>query len=453
MPGTIELDSPARPAAPATGFTVVSSAAGGPKTAEERGTDRMDYADFVIVGGGLSGTAVAWQLTRRAAGRVILLEQELSLGTHATAQNAAMIRHLVEHPAMARLAREGATTLLDPPADLAGAFEAILGTRHSVRRCGSILAAASDAGCRSLRAMQADAREAGLPTEWLSPAAIARRVPGLEPQEIAGGVWCDRDGIADPDAMVQAFARLAGAAGAEIRRDTTALGAEINGGRITAVKTNRGDIACGVVIDAGGAWARRLSRDLGGSDLPLRPFRRHIAVTAPLPAASGWPIIWDLERGFYARPESGRLLISACDETRWTPCRPPSDPEFLFDLGRKSAILFPHVEFAIAQSWAGLRTFPADGRFVLGPDPAIAGLYWAAGLGGHGVTTCTATARLVADSILDGPSAELLPFLPARLLAVPTAADSAPTTPSPRHAAPSALPASTPRGAPGVTGE
>jgi glycine/D-amino acid oxidase-like deaminating enzyme len=380
----------------------------------------MEYADFVIVGGGLSGAAVAWQLTRRGAGKVLLLERETSLGTHATAQNAAMIRHLVEDPAMARLAREGATLLLAPPADLAAAFDQILGTPQSVRPCGSILAAATEPGCAPLRQMLADAKAAGLSAEWLSPAEIVQRVPGLEADAIAGGVWCAHDGVADPDAMMQAFARMALASGAEIHRGVSALGADLNGSRITAVRTSEGRIACGGVIDAGGAWARQLALELGGSDLPIHSYRRHIAVTAPLPAAANWPIIWDLERGFYARPESGRLLISACDQEHWPACRPPSDPEFLFDLGRKSAVLFPRVEFGIAQSWAGLRTFPNDGRFLLGPDPRLEGLYWAAGLGGHGVTTCGATARLLVDTILDGPGSELAPFLPARLLPLST---------------------------------
>ena len=105
----------------------------------------MKYADHVVIGGGLAGTAVAWQLARRGAGSVRLLEREPSLGTQATAQNAAMIRRLVEDEAIAALAREGARLLDDPPDDLAAALSERLGSTPAIRKCGSILVAQSAA--------------------------------------------------------------------------------------------------------------------------------------------------------------------------------------------------------------------------------------------------------------------------------------------------------------------
>lgn len=375
----------------------------------------MEYADFVVVGGGLSGAAVLWQLARRDLGRVVLIEMEQSLGIHASAQNAAMIRRLVENPHMAALARAGAAVLADPPTDLRQALERILGREPLVRTCGSILCAATEPGSAKIRTMLEAGREAGVEAQWIEPAEIARRVPGIEASSLSGGAWCAADGVGDPDALLQAFVGAARAKGASVLTGVQAVGAQCMADRLVAIDTNRGRIACGCAIDAGGAWAAGLARSLGAQALPLQPYRRHIVVTAPIAGTTDWPIVWDLERGFYARPESGRLVVSACDQEAWPPGVPTTNPEVLVGMAHKAAELFPSLAFPVARTWAGLRTFPPDEAFVLGPDPNLQGLYWAAGLGGHGVTCCAATGRLVADAV-EGDSEQLRPFLPERLL-------------------------------------
>ncbi len=360
----------------------------------------MKYADHVVIGGGLAGTAVAWQLARRGAGSVRLLEREPSLGTQATAQNAAMIRRLVEDEAIAALAREGARLLDDPPDDLAAALSERLGSTPAIRKCGSILVAQSAAGRSGLETMCEAGGAAGVGAELVEPAAVAEMVPGIDATKISGGVFCASDGITDPHALVHALAAAAERAGAQISTGVRAKGARIERGRLVGVETDRGTIPCGAAIDAAGAWAGALAREIGTRPPPLRPHRRHIAVTAPIEGAQGWPILWDVERGFYVRPESGRVMMSGCDQEPFRACSPPTDSAFLGPMAAKAQILFPSIDFPIARSWAGLRTFPPDGRFLLGPDPHIEGLYWAAGLGGHGVTAAGAVGRWAAGAIV-----------------------------------------------------
>jgi len=114
----------------------------------------------------------------------------------------------------------------------------------------------------------------------------------------------------------------------------------------------------------------------------------------------------------YFRPESGGLLLSACDEERFAPCEPPADPANRELLAAKAARAFPRlVDLPIMRSWAGLRTFPGDRRFVVGPDGTVPGLFWVAGLGGHGVTSAWEVGRLAAAAILrdEPPPPELDP--------------------------------------------
>jgi glycine/D-amino acid oxidase-like deaminating enzyme len=376
----------------------------------------MESADFVIVGGGLAGASLAYQLCRRGAGSVALVEQEPAFGTQASAQNAAMVRQLVEDEAVAALAREGARFLETPPADLAATLDDLLAGAPLMRRTGSVLVAGTRAGRRSLIAMAEAARRAGVEASLLEPAQVGALAPGVDPGALSGGAWCPEDGVTDPQALVDAFLRRVREMGGRALAGVRAESARLVGERIVAVETDRGTIPCGTAIDAAGAWASRVAASLGAPTPDLLPHRRHIAVSSPLEGFGDWPIVWDVERGFYARPESGRLLFCACDEDPVPAGVPREDPAVLESMAAKAAALLPGVELTVARSWAGLRTFTGDRRFVIGPDPQVGGLHWLAGLGGHGVTVSGAVGRLAADLLLDPlPPPEAASFDPARL--------------------------------------
>ncbi len=127
------------------------------------------------------------------------------------------------------------------------------------------------------------------------------------------------------------------------------------------------------------------------------------------------PFIWDIESELYFRPESSGWLLCACDHTLVEPGEPPIDPTVVADLARKLAARFPALAgLPIAKVWAGLRTFAADGNFVVGPDPSVPGFHWLAGLGGHGVTCSAALGEITARSLLGNQRPEDAVFLPNR---------------------------------------
>jgi D-arginine dehydrogenase len=174
------------------------------------------------------------------------------------------------------------------------------------------------------------------------------------------------------------------------------------------------------VVNAAGAWAAALGREAGGLDLPLVNYRRHLFYTGELAGVNpDDPWVWDVERGFYVRPESQGLLLCACDQDP----RPPEDtqvaPGACDLLAGKAESLAPALgELPLARHWAGLRGFLPDDRFAIGLDPVLGGLLWVTALGGHGLTTCAAVGELAARA-LDGVDDPLLEELaPARTLAL-----------------------------------
>ena len=113
------------------------------------------------------------------------------------------------------------------------------------------------------------------------------------------------------------------------------------------------------------------------------------------------PFVWHEDDGVYFRPESGGVLMSPCD----VEAHPVADPQYD---DRQRDVLAERIdstfgalgEWRIGNGWACLRSFAPDQRFVIGADPHVAGLYWVAGLGGHGVTASWAVGRLAARVIL-----------------------------------------------------
>jgi D-arginine dehydrogenase len=356
----------------------------------------METARIAIIGGGIAGLATAWFLARRGEKGVVLLERERELGRHSTGLNAAILRTPGRDPVIEAMARRGAEFLRAPPA---GFSEVPL-----LDPCG-VLMATAPAGSAMLpwerRLAERDDVE-GLPASRAFSVAPHFRAEGLRLW------WLPREGRIDNAALVEGFARGARRAGVRIETEASvrellvaaegaAAGVRLENGReIRAERT---------LIGAGG-WAERLGR-AAGSRVRLQPTRRHLLVTEPDTRVDPrWPVVWVETDPFYARPESGGLLLCGCDEVDVDPDRLAVVPEVRELVLAKAARFLPRFQDArVAHFWNGVRTLTRDGRFVIGPDPDVPGLHWAAGLGGHGMGCAAAVGELAADLLIDGKSA------------------------------------------------
>jgi D-arginine dehydrogenase len=366
----------------------------------------MIEARAVIVGAGFAGGSTAFHLARRGIGRVVVVERERRAGVHSSGRNAAMVRQVVAEPAIAGLARQGARAIQA----LSSAPEPV-----EFRARGSLLLA-SGARLETLRREADLAREAGLPAEWWSRAQAVARVPVLSGADFEGGCFCPSDGVVDIAALLQHYLRGAEESGAQVVLGEEAVELVVEGGKVAGIRTGDVVVRAPAVVDAAGAWAGRLGAEAGGLRIPMRALRRHLVFTGRFPRASpDWPFVWDVAHEVYFRPESDGLLLSPCDESECAPGIPEVDPAAIELLSEKVRRHLPGLgDLPVARSWAGLRSFAPDGRFVIGPDPALPGLFWAAGLGGHGVTSSAGVGALAAE-LVERPERDAgNPFSPAR---------------------------------------
>ncbi|MCB9687374.1 MAG: FAD-binding oxidoreductase [Alphaproteobacteria bacterium] len=355
--------------------------------------------DVVVVGAGLAGLATAWHLAPRA--RVLVLDQGEQAGAEASAQNAGMVRRLGEDPYERALAVRTAAWLSDPGEDWEG--------RAPSRVVGAVLGLARDP--QHLHDGVAHLRARGVAVA--QPADPVGVAPILAGSPLTAAWWVPDERVADAWSLIQGFLAGLRRHGGALRTRTRVLGLRTDAGRVTGVDTDQGPIEAGRVLLAAGAWSAGLVAPLG-LRRPLIPLRRTLVQTLPHPASRpDHPWVWIDDEGVYARPEGGGWLVSGCDEAVDPPSggpgsRGPLDPALAALALDKIARFLPALADArVAGGWSGLRTFAPDRRPVLGEDPELAGLWWAAGLGGFGVTCGYAVGEVVA-TWMDGRTVDWL---------------------------------------------
>lgn len=352
------------------------------------------HTDVLIVGAGFAGAATAFHLARErggAPGSILLVEQEELPGAHASGRNASFLRQTEHEPTVRRTGAASRAAFL----------------RHRERldyqEVGSLLLGRREA----LEAMR---EPEIIESRYLSAAEVAERVPPVAGHAFEAALLTPGDGVLDTWALLNLYLEGAREGGAELLTKCEVLAAE--GGPPYRVTTSRGIFETDVLVDAAGAWASPVAAMLGIDGPPLVPFKRHLFVLEDVgPIDPGWPFLWDVERGFYFRPESGGLLFSICDEEASRVLEETVRPGIEEELAEKILSHLPRLEGArIRRVWSCFRTKASDGRFVIGPDPTRQGFFWVAGLGGHGMTCSWEIGRLAARALLgDPPPPELDP--------------------------------------------
>jgi len=368
----------------------------------------MQTADVVIIGAGFAGAATAYHLAQRGVRNVLILEREAVPGVHASGRNAALAFSILSDEVETSLAIEGLRFLAQPPDSF--------GSDPLFEPLGS-LQVAGDGGLAGLRASEQLASRVGLPCDIITAAAAVQRVPVLADGTFTVALWNPHDGVVDIHALLQGYLAGARAGGARIeyRREVRAIGVE--GKRIARIETDAGVVSTPCLVNAAGAWAGRVGELAGVGTRSLAPRRRHLLQTlVDHPIDRRWPFVWHNDVDLYFRPERDGLLMSPCDATPHPAREPIADQGAQELLATKISRAFPRLAGArVSSMWACLRTFARDERFVIGPDPDVAGLIWVGALGGHGMTTSYGVGRLGAAAVLGESSEPLSYFSPARL--------------------------------------
>jgi sarcosine oxidase, subunit beta len=356
----------------------------------------LETADVVICGGGISGCALAYQLARRNVD-VVLLERA-ELGSQSTGKCAGGVRQQFSNEPNVRLQRMSVRML--------ERFEEEVGHPADFRQIGYLFLLTQPQQVEDFRKNMEMWHQVGLTeARWVAPAEAARMVPVLNVEDVIGCTFCPTDGIASPADVTVGYAAAARRLGARLKEGVEVQRIDVAGGRVQGVQTSSGEIATRLVFNCAGAWAASIGR-MAGLEIPVLPYRRHIAVTNTFPAvARNTPMTVDFHSSLYFHPEGDGVLMGMSDREEGPSYDTETNWDFLEKMFDEAARRAPALATAgMKTAWAGLYETTPDHQAILGPIPEVEGFWCAAGYSGHGFMQAPAASLLLAQLLLDKKS-------------------------------------------------
>ena len=356
----------------------------------------MESADVVIVGGGISGCALAYQLAKRKVD-VMLLERE-TLGSQSTGKCAGGVRQ--------QFSTEDNVRVMRLSVKLLETFEQETGHPADFRQIGYLFVFTQPQQVEDFRHNMEMWHRVGLTeARWVDPAEAAKMVPVLNVEDVLGCTFCPTDGIASPNDVTFGYAAAARRLGARLKEGVEVTGIDIASGRVQGVRTSAGDIATRLVINCAGPWAASIGR-MAGLEIPVLPYRRHIAVTGAFPAVPrNTPMTVDFHTSLYFHPEGDGVLMGMSDRSEPPAYVTDVNWEFLEKMFEHAARRAPALAGAgVKTAWAGLYESTPDHQAILGPIGEVEGFWCAAGFSGHGFMQAPAASLLLTQLLLDKKS-------------------------------------------------
>jgi len=353
----------------------------------------MESADVVIAGGGIMGCALAYQLSKRNVD-VLLLERD-ALGSQSTGKCAGGVRQQFSSEGNVRLQRM-AVSMLER-------FDEEIGHPADFRQIGYLFVLTQPQQVEDFHHNMEMWHRVGLTeARWVDPAEAARMVPILNVDDVLGCTFCPSDGIASPADVTSGYAAAARRLGARLKEGVAVAGIDVASGHVRGVRTTEGDVATRLVFDCAGAWAPSIGR-MAGLEIPILPYRRHIAVTGTFPAVPRTnPMTVDFQTSLYFHPEGDGVLIGMSDRDEPPGFGTDVNWEFLEKTFDQAARRAPALASAgVKTAWAGLYESTPDHQAILGPIRELQGFWCAAGFSGHGFMQAPAAALLLTQLLLD----------------------------------------------------
>lgn len=353
--------------------------------------------DVVVVGAGMAGASVGWQLTQ-AGKRVLVLERESQPGYHTTGRSAALFE---EHygPAQVQALTRASRAFYDaPPAGFAEA--PILSPR-------GVLYIATAEQRDLVDAAYAEAVQHSPGARRLDGPALRALVPVLQ-ETIVDGFLDDGARDIDVHGLHQGFLRGLRQAGGVLWCSAEVAALARFGDVWTVTLADGRSAQAPVVVNAAGAWADMLGALAGAAPIGLVPKRRS-AFTFSAPEgvdATHWPAVIAADESFYIKPDAGQLLGSPANADATTPHDvQPEELDVATGIWRIKEATTLQIRRP-SHTWAGLRSFVADGELVVGWDASptpVPGLFWLAAQGGYGIQSAAGYSLLARHLILGEP--------------------------------------------------
>ena len=339
---------------------------------ENTQTKLPSHARVVIIGGGVVGVSSLYHLAKLGWTDCVLLEKnELTAGS--TWHAAGNCPNFSNSWAILNMQRYG----LELYRGLAEEVDYPMNYHVT----GSIRLAHSKERMQEFERVAGMARYQGLNVEICAPAELQEHNPFMETHDIIGGMYDPLDGDIDPAQLTQALAKGARDMGQKIIRFCPATGVSKKGDEWT-VHTEKGDITCDIVVNAGGYYAQRIGewfKPYGGRTVPMVVMSHQYFLTAEIPELEAWtkekghklPLVRDVDISYYLRQDKNGLNLGPYErncKAHWITPEDPMPDDFSFQLYPDD---LERLEFYMEDAMARVPILGTQGveRVINGPIP------------------------------------------------------------------------------------
>lgn len=355
-------------------------------------------ADVIVVGGGILGTSVAFNLVKRGV-KVTLVEKRF-IAAGPTGRSSGNVRQHYSNAVTARMALRSLRIWQN--------FEEVVGGQADLKQTGYLLTAGPQA-VADLKANIALQQSVGINTRFVSPEELRALEPHLRTDDIGGAAYEPESGYADASAAAAAFAAAARRQGATLLQDTEVLTIQTTSGRATGVITDKGPLAADTIVVAAGPWTPRLFKTVG-IDLPITACRVQVCFFRWPPNWRGHRVCNDLIGQIYLRPEGGRQMLVGSIDPKEAEARVDDPDHFNEQVDAETVALFAEqvahrypdmLHGSLLGGYASLYDVTPDWNPIL-DQVAIQGLYCCAGGSGHCFKMGPVVGEMMAERIING---------------------------------------------------
>lgn len=371
-----------------------------------RSHDLKSSYDVVIIGAGIHGLATAYYLAKRGITNVAVVDRWY-VGSGGSGRNTAIIRANYRTP-------EG-IAFYDESVKIYEQLGAELNYNLLFSQHGHLTLAHTDTAVNGLRVRAENNTLLGVDSRVIGPDEIKRLVPAIDISKharypIQAALYHPPGGIIRHDAVVWGYARAADRMGIQIHPLTDVQGIDVEQGKVTGVRTSRGMIRTGTVVNATAGWCSTISK-MVGVDLPIVTYPLQALVTEPLKPFLNPVIVSATLHLYINQTDRGELVIGE-EINPYSSYSSKSTLPFLETAAANSLELFPCLkEIRILRQWAGICDMTPDFSPIMGEVDGVKGFILDVGWGTYGFKAGPIGGKMTAEVIVTGKTPDLIyPF-------------------------------------------
>jgi len=357
-----------------------------------------DRADIVIIGGGVQGCSIAYNLAKKGQKNIVILEKD-TVANGSSGRCGAGFRQQFGTEMNCTLARDS-VKILEQLSDE-------LGYDIELNQKGYLIIAYTEKEVKQFQKNVQLENSLGIPARLITPGEAKEIVPALNIKDMLAATYCPTDGNVNPLLTTFAYAEAARRLGVKLCQFTEAQKIVTKGQKIHA--TNQGSILTDTVVNAAGGYAQEVGK-IAGIEIPVYAQRHQIMVTEPIEQL--WePMLMSFSRNYYFQQLPHGSIVGGYGDpeneiighdlgTSW---------QFAVTMARKMINLIPVLSSVrVVRQWSGSYTMSPDLQPILGEHPQLKGYYMSVGFSGHGFMLAPITGRMLAAYIMEGRT--LLPI-------------------------------------------